>query len=39
MRPPADALKPGKHFQMSLQYSYLTTSAVSSTSLLFQVPF
>jgi hypothetical protein len=31
--------KPGKHFQMSLQYSYLTTSAVSVTSLQFQVPF
>ena len=32
-------LKPGKHFQMSRQYSYLTTSRVSATSLLFQVPF
>jgi hypothetical protein len=31
--------KPGKRFQMSLQYSYLTTSAVSATSLQFQVPF
>jgi hypothetical protein len=31
--------RPGRHYAMSLQYTYLTTSGVAATSLLFQVPF